>query len=80
MPRYIPTHAKRRNMTKKAAEHHFRAYILPGIKATERPGAPDFGKRALAWDGYTDCLCKDKQISEKQAMTWEAPRACQRQR
>jgi hypothetical protein len=71
---------KRRNMTKAAAERYFKEFILPGIKATERPGAPDYGSRFLAWDSYTDGLCKDGKISISQYEKWQSPKVCQRQR
>ena len=60
--------------TKKEFEKHFRAEILPIIKAkeSEYTNGVDTVMRREAWNDYIDSLVKDRQLPKK-AMDWSAP-------
>lgn len=59
-------------MTKAQALADFKENILPGIRAREHNGVDKF-RRAEQWVNYIDSLCRDKLITEKQAMKWDNP-------
>ncbi len=60
-------------MRKADAEKVFKAEILPGVIASER-GSIDKPARRMAWNDWTDSLCKNGEITQKQYATWTAPR------
>ena len=65
-------------MTKVQAIQEFKQCIMPSIRATyERNGGRDLPARREAWNDYTDMLCKDGQITERQYDTWTHPEICQ---
>lgn len=65
------------HMTFKEAEAAFREYVLPSIRDVyEANGVPDYIARAEKWNNWTDALCKDGTITEKQYETWSQPRCC----
>ena len=59
-------------MTKRDAESIFRSEILPGIREREE-GVPDYPLRSTSWNDFTDSLCKDGQITNKQYENWGHP-------
>ena len=54
-------------MTKREAIAEFREFVLPNIPKNDKP------TRDQAWNDYTDGLCKDKRITQKQYDTWVHP-------
>jgi len=54
-------------MTKAQAFAEFRENILPHLPVGDIPA------KCEAWNNYTDMLCKDRQITEKQYSTWCNP-------
>ncbi len=54
-------------MTKREAVKQFRTEILPRIPSNDKPA------RDQAWNDWTDGLCKDKQITQRQYDTWDHP-------
>lgn len=54
-------------MTKKEAMRHFREHILPHIPEHDRVA------KAEAFSNYVDMLCRDGEITEKQAFEWDNP-------
>jgi hypothetical protein len=54
-------------MNKKQAIATFKAEILPNIPKNDKPA------QRMAWNNYTDMLCKDGQITQKQYDTWIGP-------
>lgn len=64
-------------MTKREAEKLFCEDILPGVKEQyEQDGIRDLPARCEAWNNWTDMLCKEGQITEKQYMHWRQPKCC----
>ena len=63
-------------MTKTQAETDFRETHMPAIKAAEAEGTGrvDGSRRRTEWNDYTDALCKDGQITDRQYNNWLAPR------
>ena len=52
----------------------FREDILPMIvQAYELDGFRDGPARCETWNNWVDSLCKDRQISDWQAMNWSHP-------
>ena len=66
----------RNRMTKADAEASFREHYLPAIIRREREGNSrvDEPMRSEAWNNYTDSLCKDGDITERQYSNWTHPR------
>ena len=61
-------------MTFDQASEIFREEFLPGlIMAYELDGVRDNPARCEAWNNWVDSLCKDRQISDWQAMNWSHP-------
>jgi uncharacterized protein (DUF2236 family) len=58
-------------MTKKEAENYFREIIRPAIIA--RYGRKDKPAMREAWGDYTDSLCKNGQITQRQYDRWLGP-------
>jgi hypothetical protein len=54
-------------MTKREAAARFRANILPGIPADDKPA------KRQAWNDYVDALQRDGAITERQASSWDQP-------
>ena len=54
-------------MTKKQALEQFRSELKPYIPKGDVPAIRE------AWNNYTDSLCKDRLITEKQYETWTNP-------
>lgn len=54
-------------MTRREALIEFKRYILPFVRANDRPA------RAEAWNNWTDSLCKEGVITTKQYETWVGP-------
>ena len=66
-------------MTRKDAISEWRDTWLPHVKgAYEQDGLPDYPARSESWGAYTDNLCRDDQITERQYNNWSAPRECGR--
>ena len=63
-------------MTKREALNQWKAYRLPAILWAEAQtsGRPDRSRRCEDWNNYTDALCKNGAITERQYMTWVTPR------
>jgi len=59
-------------MTKKQAIREFREYHLPYIRKTEYNGV-DSIKRREAFNNFTDSLCKEGRITQKQYNNWSNP-------
>jgi hypothetical protein len=57
-------------MNKKQVEIEFKENILPNISKKDKPAI------RMAWNDFTDQLCKDGSISYKQYMTWDHPKFC----
>ena len=59
------------HLTKREAIRNFRGIILPEVVAQYGP----HDKPAIreAWNDYTDALCKDDIISQRQYETWTYP-------
>ena len=61
-------------MTKDQAMKIFKEEILPSIiKRYEMDGIKDKPARAEAWNNFTDSLCEDGQITNKQYNNWTNP-------
>lgn len=61
-------------MTKQQAVQEYREHVLPLVKQQhEQDGRRDRGARREAWGVFTDALCKDGRITERQYMTWIGP-------
>jgi hypothetical protein len=61
-------------MTKLQAMKIFKEEILPSIiKRYESDGIKDKPARAEAWNNFTDSLCEDGQITNKQYNNWTNP-------
>lgn len=60
-----------RKMTKAEALKDFRENIAPEIR--KRYGRGDSIAMREAWSDYTDMLCKDRMITNKQYDTWDNP-------
>jgi len=58
-------------MTKQEAIRDFRGSILPEV--INQYGTNDRPAVRTAWHQYTDGLCKDGQITQKQYDTWIGP-------
>ena len=58
-------------MTKKEALDYFKAHILPHVYKAF--GVKDKVARAEAWNNYTDGLCKDRTITQRQYDTCSNP-------
>ena len=54
-------------MTKREAISMFRSEILPSIPRTDKVA------RRCYWNDFTDSLCKDRSITEKQYENWTNP-------
>lgn len=54
-------------MTKKDAITYFNRYIKPAIPTDDKPALWE------AWNIYTDGLCKDGEITDKQYNNWSHP-------
>jgi hypothetical protein len=54
-------------LTKKQVIATFKTEILPAIPANDKPA------QRMAWNNYTDSLCKDGQITLRQYETWVGP-------
>ena len=64
-------------MTKAQALDEWRGRILPAVKHYyEQDGKPDYPARREAWNNWTDGLCKDGEITQRQCETWLHPRGC----
>ena len=63
-------------MTKREALNQWKAYRLPGILQTEQlyGNGIDRPMRREDWNNYTDALCKNRHITERQYETWTHPR------
>ena len=57
-------------MTKKDAEKIFKENFLTGLNKKDKILIK------TTWNDFTDSLCKDGQISEKQYNNWDYPRFC----
>ncbi len=55
-------------MNKKQAEQIFKAEIMPYLPKNDKPAL------RMAWNDYTDSLCRDGQITSKQYQNWTQPR------
>lgn len=60
-------------MTKAQVLHEWRRDILSTLGDF---GHPDYPLRRESWNVFTDMLCKDGQITERQYNDWTAPREC----
>ena len=61
-------------MTKRQAEKFFRALCMPMIQNHyEKDWIKDTPARREAWNVFTDSLCKDGEITQKQYNTWGYP-------
>ena len=54
-------------MTKREAVKLFRELVLHSIPATDKVAM------RCAWNDYTDSLCKDRAITERQYNNWSNP-------
>ncbi|KKN58900.1 hypothetical protein LCGC14_0547020 [marine sediment metagenome] len=70
-------------MTKKEAEHEFKARHRRVINLHELnqadgrwPVPKDKPMRSEAWNDFTDALCKEGRITMKQYETWTHPSWC----
>jgi len=62
-------------MTKQEAYQEWREYYLPELQVrSEAGGLLDKPARRESWNSYTDWLCRDKRITERQYNTWGHPR------
>lgn len=57
-------------MTKKQAELSFKEMMGESLKTSDKIAI------RTAWHMYTDSLCKDGQISQRQYDRWTSPRFC----
>lgn len=65
-------------MTKQQAVVEFKDHVLPLVQQQyEQDGQRDRPARREAWNNFTDALCKDRRITERQYMTWIGP-SCSR--
>ena len=56
------------------AYEYFTNEILPMVREHyENDGVPDWPARGEAWCNWTDSLCKDGEISERQYANWSHP-------
>jgi hypothetical protein len=55
-------------VNKKDAEKQFKEFYPHILKSTDKP------KKALYWNEYTDSLCRDGKITEKQRCNWMYPK------
>ena len=55
-------------LNKKQVESMFKETHASILKTNDRP------MKSQAWHNYTDGLCKDGQISERQYSTWNTPK------
>lgn len=58
-------------MNKQQAIADFKENVLPHV--IERFGKDDKPAISEAWNDYTDMLCKDRQITQKQYSNWSNP-------
>lgn len=59
-------------MSKNEAESQFRSSVMPGLRASEN-GQMDKSARREAWGVFTDSLCKNGEITQRQYDTWLPP-------
>ena len=65
-------------MLRAEAIEEFEATELPGILAMEeRNGKRDISRRRMAWNNFTDMLCKCNRISDWQDNNWSQPEFCE---
>lgn len=61
-------------MTYKEVLAEYREQIIPIIQSEyEKDGDMDVIARREAWNNFTDFLCKDNRITDKQYNEWECP-------
>lgn len=58
-------------MTKQQVLREFKAYTRGQFNRPD--GSVDKDARVEAWNNYTDALCKDGQITDRQYSTWVNP-------
>lgn len=58
-------------MTKNEAVEQFKREVLPAVAA--KYGRGDRPALAEAWNNWTDALCKEGRITERQYSTWTHP-------
>lgn len=58
-------------MTKEQVKKEFEIYVLPNVIA--RYGTNDKPAVRTAWNEFTDLLCKQGTITQKQCDTWDNP-------
>jgi hypothetical protein len=64
-------------MTRKQAIGYFNSNVLPFVKLRhEKDGVKDLSARRMAWNNWTDHLCKDGAISDWQFQNWSQPTTC----
>jgi len=61
-------------MTKRQAEKYFNENIKPCIWRTYTK--KDKAAMREAWNDWTDSLCKDGKITQKQYYNWTYPKSC----
>lgn len=59
-------------MSKVEALRIFKEEYLPAIRKLEKNGV-DSVMRREEWNNFTDSLCKDRQITQKQYDSWTNP-------
>ena len=65
-------------MLRAEAIEEFETTELPGILAMEeRNGKRDISRRRMAWNNFTDMLCKCNRISDWQDENWSQPDWCE---
>ena len=63
-----------KHLTKEQVISMFKEDFLPVIKERyESDGIIDHPARREAWNNFTDALCKNGEISERQYMNWDNP-------
>ena len=64
-------------MTWEQAVGYFNANVLPFVELQhEKDGRKDLSARRMAWNNWTDHLCKEKTISDWQYQNWSQPDTC----